>query len=69
MKSRLEDGLRVLREATELAKSIRIELDAEYLHAIASVEGLPQNQSGSDKSGVWKMEGAFRDHYRRVRRP
>ena len=47
VKPTLEDGLGALREATELAKSIRIDLDAEYLRAIATVEGLPQNQSGS----------------------
>ena len=69
VKPTLEDGLGALREATELAKSIRIDLDTEYLRAIATVEGLPQNQSGSDKTGVWKMEEAFRNHYRRVRRP
>jgi len=64
VKSTLEDGLRALREAAQLAKSIRIELDDEYLRAIAIVEGLPQNQSGSDKSTVWRLEEAFRNHYR-----
>ena len=63
----LEDGLRALREATEQAKSIRIELDADYLHAIALAEALPQNQSGSDKSWVSRMDAAFREHYKRAR--
>jgi hypothetical protein len=49
----LEDGLRALREATELAKEIHVELDNEYLRWIKWVEALPQNQSGADKSGRW----------------
>lgn len=64
----LEDGLRALRESTELARSIRIELDADYLRAIAVVEALPANQSGSDKTWVWKAEDAFRRHYEHIRR-
>ena len=67
MKPTLEDGLRALREATELAASISIELDAEYLRAIAIVEALPENQSGADKTWVWRMEHAFREHFKRVR--
>lgn len=55
MTSPLEDGLRALAEATELAKSIRIELDDDYLRAIAIVEALPENQSGADKSWVWRL--------------
>jgi hypothetical protein len=53
MRPTLEDGLRALREATELAKQIRIDLDDDYLRWIASVEALPQNQSGSGKIGRW----------------
>jgi hypothetical protein len=67
MKPTLEDGLRALREATELAASIRIELDAEYLRAIAIAEALPENQSGADKTWVWRMDRAFREHFKRVR--
>jgi hypothetical protein len=67
MKPTLEDGLRSLREATEQAASIRIELDDQYLRAIALAEALPQNQSGSDKSWVWRMEHAFREHFKRAR--
>ena len=64
----LEDGLRALREAAEQAPFIRIDLDEHYLRAIALVEALPSNQSGADKSWVWRMDSAFREHYRRVRR-
>ena len=67
MKLSLEDGLRALREASEQAASIRIDLDDRYLRAIALAEALPENQSGSDKSWVWRMEHAFREHFRRAR--
>jgi hypothetical protein len=67
MKPTLEDGLRSLREASEQAASIRIELDDQYLRAIALAEALPQNQSGSDKGWVWRMEHAFREHFKRAR--
>ena len=63
----LEDWLRALQES-ELAKSIRIDLDENYLRAIALVAAMPSNQSGADKSWVWRMDSAFREHYRRVRR-
>jgi hypothetical protein len=53
MKPTLEDGLRALWEATELARDSRIELTADYLALIAQVEAMPQNQSGADKSGRW----------------
>jgi hypothetical protein len=59
VKPTLEDGLRALREATELARSIRIDLTEEYLQLIAAVEGLPQNQSGADKSGRWRRSRAY----------
>jgi hypothetical protein len=53
MKPTIEDGLRALREASELAKEIRIELTDEYLRLIRLVEGMPQNQSGAQKSSRW----------------
>jgi hypothetical protein len=68
MKSTLEDGLRALAEATELAKSIRIDLDVDYLRAIALIEAHPQNQSGVDKSAIWRMDEAFRAEMKNVRR-
>ncbi|MGH9384720.1 MAG: hypothetical protein ACRD2N_10580 [Vicinamibacterales bacterium] len=68
MEPTLEDGLRALDEAVELAKSVRIELDQEYLRLIALVEAMPSNQSGADKSWVGQMDAAFRDHYHNVKR-
>ena len=62
----LEDGLRALGEAAEEAESIRIDLDADYLRAIAMAEALPQNQSGADKSWVARLDQAFREHYERA---
>lgn len=67
MPNTLEDGLRALRESAEQASSIRIEIDDEYRRAIRLVEALPQNQSGADKSWVWRMEHAFREHFKRAR--
>ena len=64
----LEDGLNALREATGQAALIGIEVDDEYRQAIALVESLPQNQSGADKTWIWRAEQAFRDHYRKSRR-
>ncbi len=57
----LDDGFRALREATELARDIRIELDDDYLQWIAVIEQRSENQSGSDKTHVWRSERAFRD--------
>jgi hypothetical protein len=67
MRPTLEDGLRALRESTELAKSIRIELDEDYLANIARVEARPENQSGADKSGVWRMDQAFRSMFKNAK--
>jgi hypothetical protein len=40
----------------------------EYIRMIERVEALPENQSGSDKSGVERAERTFLDHYKTVRR-
>jgi len=68
MRPTLEDGLQALREAAELAKTIRIDLDDEYLANIARVEARPENQTGADKSWVWPMEAAFQHFYSTARR-
>lgn len=63
----LEDGMRALREATELARTIRIDLTEDYLRLIATIEALPQNQSGADKSGRWLGSRAYWENIRRGR--
>jgi hypothetical protein len=68
MRVTLEDGLRALREATELARDVRVEIDDAYLEAIARVEALPGNQSGVDKTWVWRALDAFDRHFIDVRR-
>ena len=67
MKVTLEDGLRALREASEQVKSLRIELDDDYLALIARVEARAENQSGADKSWVWRLDQAFRYYYKNVK--
>lgn len=62
----LEDGLRALRESAELARSIRIELDDEYLRRIAEVEAMPTNQTGSDKTWVRELIDASERHLARA---
>ena len=61
MKPTIEDGLRALREASELAKDIQIELTDEYLRLIAAVEAMPQNQSGAEKGSRWLGDRRFVD--------
>ena len=68
MDSELEAALRMLDDVAREAASIRIEVDDDYRRAIAIVEALPQNQAGSDKSWVWRMERAFRNYYKHVKR-
>jgi hypothetical protein len=63
----LEDGLRALREAAEQAKTIRIDLTDDYLARIEKVEALPQNQSGVDKSWVWRADQEFREVFVKAR--
>ena len=66
MRPTLEDGLRALREASEQAASIRIELDEEYLRAIGLVEALPQNQSGADKTWVSQVLARSKKYFARA---
>ena len=62
----LEDGLRALREAAEHAPFIRTDLDDDYLRAIALAEALPTNQSGADKSWVWRTVDSSNRHFARA---
>ena len=68
MDPELEAALRMLDDVAREAASIRIDVDADYRRAIAIVEALSQNQPGSDKTWVWRMDCAFREYYKRVRR-
>lgn len=61
------DALRALEEATELARTIKIELDDEYMRLIAIAEARPENAEGADKSWVAIADEAFRRHYRSAR--
>lgn len=67
MRSTREDALLALREAATSATGIRVELDAAYLRAIAFVESLDANQSGADKTWLWRAQDAFRRHYQPVK--
>lgn len=68
MPGTIEDGLRALREATELAKTIRVDLDEGYLKAIALAEALPDNQAGADKTWVWRLIDTSARHFIRARK-
>lgn len=69
MRPTLEDTLRALDEVAEQAKSMRIEVDDEYLRLIALAEALSENQPGADKTWVWRLDEAFRWEYQHVTRP
>lgn len=49
----LERVLRGLEEAKEFARTYRFEMTDDYRALIASVEAMPRNRSGADKSGRW----------------
>ena len=68
MKRSLADGLRALHEASELAKSIRVELDAAFLRGIALIEALPDNQSGADKTWVHRLVRESDEHFAKAAR-
>jgi hypothetical protein len=68
----LQDGLRALQEASELAADIRVELTDRYVRLIEAVEALPENQTGADKSGRWHDGRSYRRFFeggRLVERP
>lgn len=66
MKATLEDGLRALRESSEMAKHVRVELTDDYLRLIDAVERMPQNQPGVDKTEVARSHHTYRDFFRRA---
>jgi hypothetical protein len=68
MRPTLDDTLRALDDVAEQARSICIEIDDQYLRLIALAEALPENQPGADKTWVWRLDEAFREHYRHVTR-
>ena len=68
MKPTLEDGLRALQEATEMARQIRIDLTDDYFALIAQVEAMPQNARRADKSSVWRLIDASARAYAGARR-
>jgi hypothetical protein len=51
MRPTLEDGLRALREASELAKTIRIELTEDYVRLITAVEALHRINLARTRAG------------------
>ena len=67
MKPTLDDVLRGLEEASTFAKSYRFELTEDYLQLIAQVEAMPRNQSGADKSYVWRGQRTFLESFKNVR--
>jgi hypothetical protein len=69
MRSTLEDGLRALARASELAKSIHPTVDDQYLKWILEIEARPENQSGTDKSGGWRAHQAFLSFFKNARGP
>jgi hypothetical protein len=58
-----DDALSALQEAAQQAQSIHIELDEAYLRAITAAEALPQNQSGADKTWVWRTVDSSARHF------
>jgi hypothetical protein len=67
MQRTLADVLRGLEEATAFAKSFRFEMTGDYVALIALIEAMPQNQSGSDKTGVWPGLRAYTKTFTHVR--
>ena len=66
MDAELERALRGLEKAVEFARTYRFELTQDYLALIARVEAMPQNQSGADKSNVWRGLKAYRESFTNV---
>jgi hypothetical protein len=67
MSGDLDRVLRGLEAAREFAESYRFEMTDDYLALLAQVEALPSNQSGADKSHVWRGLRAFAESFKNVR--
>jgi len=68
MDPELDALTRMLDEVAEEAKSIRIEIDDDYLHAIELVEALPENQSGADKTWIHRLVEESQAHFAKATR-
>ena len=66
MDAELERALRALDDAAEFAKSYRFEMTEDYLALLARVEAMPSNQSGADKSHVWRGLQSYRNFFKKV---
>jgi hypothetical protein len=42
-------------------------MTADYYALLARVEAMPQNQAGSDKSGIWQGLRAYRETFNHAR--
>ena len=67
-----EDRRKTLELLSEIAREPiptgPVELDPDYLRAVAWQESLPQNQSGVDKSWVERSLSDFKRHFAGARR-
>jgi hypothetical protein len=63
----LERVLNQLEDAAQFAKGYRFALTDDYLALIDAVEAMPQNRSGSDKSGTCDDRHADTETFRHVR--
>ena len=67
MDDELERVLRGLEEAAEFARTYRFEMTEDYLAFLARLEAMPENQSGTDKSHVWRGLQAYRNSFKNAR--
>ena len=64
-----ERALRILEDFARAPREVGpLTLSPEYLDHIATVESLPQNQSGADKTLRHRAQSEFFNHYRSVQR-
>ena len=66
MDPELERALRALDDAVEFAKSYRFKMTEDYLALLALVEAMPSNQSGADKSHIWRGLQSYRNFFKKV---